>query len=115
MKPGEGIKVKLDRERTLRFDMNAQVAFEDATGENTLDGAFWKKKMTAKITRALIWACLVHEDPALTIEQVGAFLTQKNFERVTIALNKALIASMPKDNEEDAEEDGGKKEVLPTG
>lgn len=109
MIPGSGIKVKLDKERTLRFDMNAQVLFEDATGENTLDGAFWKKTMTAKTTRALIWACLVHEDKTLTLEQVGAFLTPKNSARVSVALNKALVASMPKGGEEDAEEDGGKK------
>lgn len=109
MNPGEGIKVKLDRERTLRFDMNAQVAFEDATGENTLDPAFWKKRMTAKITRALIWACLVHEDSALTLQQVGAFLTPKNSAKVSDALDKAMVSSMPKASEDGAEEDGGKK------
>ena len=108
MNPGDGIKVALDRERTLRFDMNAQVVFEEATGENTLDGAFWKKKMTAKTTRALIWACLVHEEPALTLEQVGAFLTPKNSAKVSAALNRALVASAP-ELDEDAEEDGGKK------
>lgn len=114
MIPGSGIKIALDKERTLRFDMNAQVAFEEATGENTLDGAFWKKKMTAKNTRALVWACLVHEDPGLTLQHVGAFLTLKSSKEVTLALNKALEAAMP-ESEESEEGDGGKKLLLPTG
>ena len=114
MNPGDGIKVVLDRERTLRFDMNAQVVFEEATGENTLDGAFWKKKMTAKTTRALIWACLVHEDSALTLEQVGALLNPKNSLKVSMALNRALLASAPESGE-DEEGDDGKNALLPTG
>jgi hypothetical protein len=114
MRPGSGIKVKLDKERVLRFDMNAQVVFEDATGENTLDGEFWKKKMTAKTTRALIWACLVHEDRSLTLEQVGAFLTPQNSAKVSVALNRAMVMSAP-ELEEDAEEDDGKNVGLPTG
>lgn len=115
MKPGAGVKIKLDKERELRFDMNAQVMFEDATGENTLDTAFWKKKMTAKTTRALIWACLVHEDPALTLTQVGRMLTPKNSELVSTALNRALTESSPEAEKEDAEEDDGKNASLPTG
>jgi hypothetical protein len=95
--------------------MNAQVVFEDATGENTLDGEFWKKKMTAKTTRALIWACLVHEDPALTIEQVGTLLTLKNSAKVSSAMNRALAYSMPMGEEMGEEEDDGKNADLPTG
>ena len=115
MIPGSGVKVKLDRERTLRFDMNAQVRFEEITGENTLDASFWKKKITAKNTRALIWACLVHEDPSLTVEQVGSYLTPGNSPRVTNALNKAMEASMPESDSEAEEDDGGKNVLLPTG
>lgn len=108
MIPGSGIKIVLDRERTLRFDMNAQVAFEDTTGENTLDSAFWMKPMTAKTTRALVWACLVHDDPALTVTQVGALLTSRNAKSVKAALDQALIASIP-EGDGDTEGDGGKK------
>jgi hypothetical protein len=114
LKPGEGVKVKLDRERTLRFDMNAQVAFEEVTGENTLDGTFLKKKVTAKLTRALMWSCLIHEDPTLTIEQVGALLTPKNAAGLSASLKQALADSVP-EGEGDAEEDDGKNVDLPTG
>lgn len=108
MIPGSGIKVELDKERELRFDMNAQVAFEEATGENTLDGAFWIKPMTAKNTRALVWACLVHEDESLTIKQVGAMLNHQNAKKIGLLLRKALTIAMPSGGGE-VEEDGGKK------
>ena len=72
------------------------------------------KKMTAKTTRALIWACLVHEDSALTLEQVGALLNPKNSLKVSMALNRALLASAPESGE-DEEGDDGKNVLLPTG
>lgn len=108
MKPGEGVEIKLDRKRTLRFDMNAQMAYEKATGENTLEPAFWKRKKNATFIATMAWACLLHEDKTLTLEQVGAMINARNLPRLTIAVMGALTASIPKEGEEAAEEDEGK-------
>lgn len=109
MIPGSGVKIVLDRERTLRFDMNARVEFEEATGENSLEPAFWTKKMTAKNQRALIWACLVHEDPALTLKDVGAMLTPKMHLMAVEKLQQTLNESSAEADPEGEEGDGGKK------
>ena len=96
------VKIDLDKERTLRFDFNAMANYEEATGANAIlmDWA----KATAKQIRALMWACLLHEDPSLTIEQVGGMLHGGNAKMIGKKIMEAIIAASPKrKNEEDDE------------
>lgn len=89
------VKVELDKERTLRFDFNAMARFEEVTGMNSflMD---WKK-INAIQMRALMWACLVHEDPALTLDQVGSMLHSGNSKVIGSKLMEAIVAGSPKD------------------
>jgi len=74
------IPIMLDRERMLRYDMNAYSEFETAAGE-TLFKFFGKyqgvpghlliQTIGVKNVRLLLWAGLIHEDPGLSIAKVG--------------------------------------------
>jgi len=98
------VKIDLDKERTLRFDFNAMASYEEATGANALlmDWA----KASAKQIRALMWACLLHEDSSLTLEQVGGMLHGGNAKIIGKKIMEAILAGSPKAK---AGEDGEKK------
>lgn len=102
------IPIELDRPRHLLLDFNALALIEEKTGKNTLDGATWSN-MTASTMRVFLWACLLHEDPSLTLEQVGKMLTPASIPAVTEAIQKVMAVSMPEGGGE------GPKENLPNG
>ncbi len=91
------VPVQLDKKRNLKFGFNAMVAFEEVTGEKFFDvmGQVTTKKglnMTMGQVRALLWACLLHEDDTLTPESLGDILDD-NFDRfgeITEALGEAV-------------------------
>src|SRR4029453_14019694 len=57
-----------DRERTVKYDLNALCLFEEETGL-PLDQAL--KSMKMKNIGALLGAGLIHKDPFLTIDDIG--------------------------------------------
>lgn len=91
-----GVKITLDKERTLFLDLNAMIAFEEAAGKRFQDASLQKGKMSPRDLRAMLWACLIHEDDALTEKQVGSWITAGNMVEITSKLNEAFEASMPK-------------------
>lgn len=99
-KTNPAVKIMLDKPRTLKFDLNALAAFEDTTGKSFLRGLSLSG-LTTKDLRALIWAGLLHEDPALTLEQVGAMVHAGNLPDIDRQIGIALGVSLP-DTEEDA-------------
>lgn len=108
------VKIELDKERTLRFDFNALSLFEEATGLNALDQSMWQQ-ITARNFCAMLWSALRHEDKNLSLEDVGGMIHPGSIAYITEKITEAYRASAPKGDGEVAEEDGGKKEVLPTG
>jgi hypothetical protein len=52
-------------------------------------------RTTAGELRALIWACLVHEDKDLTIEQVGAMLHWSALESIQKSIIEAQRINSP--------------------
>lgn len=95
-KVNPGVKIALNgKERTLKLDLNAMVAFEEATGKSLMSGTFKSSKMSPKELRAMLWACLIHEDEALTPQQVGSWITVGNLMEVTGKLNEAFEVAMP--------------------
>jgi len=98
------VKIDLDKERTLRFDFNAMAHYEEATGANAL--LMDIKKFTAKQVRALMWACLLHEDSTLTLEQVGEMLHAGNAKMIGKKISETILSGSTKAKEE---EDGEKK------
>jgi len=98
------VAVDLDRERNLRLDMNALCLAEDLTGRNFLESAAWEG-LNLRSVRALLFACLVHEDPALTIETVGARLHLGNLtEMIEKLMSLYRVEGQPEPKEAEAEE-----------
>lgn len=84
--------------RRLRMDLNAMCCFQEVTGKNLFDSevaSSISRGMTPADLRALLWACLVHEDKKLTIEQVGGWIGSDNMLEVAQGLSGAFANSMP--------------------
>ena len=87
------VKVELDRERVLRFDLNAMVDFEEASGKSVREIS---EEMPMRDFRILIWACLVADDPDLTLRDVGAIANSiASFQELKTAITNILAGSMP--------------------
>jgi hypothetical protein len=113
--------IMLDRERRLRFDLNAMVMFEEETGESLFDPGFRIQAVlnSAKGIRSMLWACLqsdMNEKCAqlgshmrqecgspehLTPQQVGAMISLDNMGRITVSLMKSFEVASPEPKESD--------------
>ena len=78
-----------------RAEITGMANFEEATGQSLFDSGLHVGNMTAKALRALLWACLLHDDPSLTLEQVGALVTPENMTRISEELNTAFEVAVP--------------------
>ena len=95
------VKIILDKERMMKFDLNAMAAFEEATGKNLFDGSFQGGNMSSKDLRAMLWACLLHEDDTLTEKQVGSWVTVDNMVGIAAKLSEAFEVAMPESGDEE--------------
>jgi hypothetical protein len=99
------IKIELGgKERTLRFDLNAMAAYEEATGKslfNQKDAGEISGKMSAVTLRALLWAMLLHEEKTIALEDVGGWITTRNMAAVAGNIGEAFNAAMPEPSAED--------------
>jgi hypothetical protein len=85
------VTVMLDRERELVYDLNAICSFEEATGLSVVDAL---RSLTMTNIRALIWAGLLVDDPALTLNQAGALIRFTDIAAVTQSLRDALRSDL---------------------
>ena len=90
------VAINLDKPRTLRLDLNAMCEYEKVTGKSLFDGSFSGVGMTAADMRAMLWACLLGDDPTLTLETVGSLISVDNMTEVASRLNKAFEVAVPK-------------------
>jgi hypothetical protein len=65
----DSIPVTLDKPRNLRLNLYGARKFKEITKIDLLQG-FEISKFTVEEYTAFIWACLIWEDPELTIEAV---------------------------------------------
>ena len=87
-------KVELGgKERTLRVDFNALALIEERTGKSVMNLQDFKTMKSTDI-RSIVWACLVHEEPALTETEVGKMLTMATLPKVLSAFTEAMTRSM---------------------
>lgn len=87
----QGIEIKLDKVRHVRFGTNNLIQAERALGIGIADIALGlQKRPTLELTRAMLWAGLLPEDPALTIEKVGEWVTPKKISTIWPKLVEAL-------------------------
>lgn len=87
-------KVMLDKERTLRLDFNAFGLIEERTGSSVQSLSEKFKEMHAKDIAIVIWAGLVHEDPTLTVTDVGRMLTFHRLGAVMKAFMRCMHIAM---------------------
>jgi hypothetical protein len=89
--------INLDKPRKLLYDLNAMQAYEKITGKSAFDPI---EKVDATVLGAMLWACLIHEDDAITLKDVGKLVTIKNLNYVASKLNKVIEESIQTDSEE---------------
>lgn len=86
------VTIELDgRQRTLKFDLNALCLFEEQAGASVIE-ALQKRSMTH--IRSLLWAGLIHEDPLLTVDDVGK-MEFDNLRDVVLKVVSAFNADQP--------------------
>lgn len=79
------LDVQLDKPRKCVFDFNSICTYEILTGKNCIfDHTVWTRPSAVQV-RALTYATLKSDDPTLTLDKVGEFLTiyPKEIEKVT--------------------------------
>ena len=87
--------ITLDKERHLRLTMFGMKRFAELTGKDILNGIKVDQFTTAD-WGTLIWACLLHEDKTLTVDQVLEMIDVSNLNDVINAATRALTAGFPK-------------------
>ena len=91
-RPVPMVTITLDRERSLRLDLNAIVEFEEAAGKRLAEIG---NHPTPRDIRILLWACLLDEDPDLTIRDVGRMVHPGSIQDITDAIGVAYGGAMP--------------------
>lgn len=92
------VPVQLDKERHLKFDLNAFAELEERYGsvDAALDAL---EKGSIKAIRTIVWAGLLHEEETLTARQVGSWIGLEHLETLSKALNKAMTDALPEKTE----------------
>jgi len=73
MAEGRSVLLQLDRERHLRYDINALADLEQVLGIN-LAQPVGLHQIGLNALRGFLWAGLKHEDPTLTLAGAGTLL-----------------------------------------
>lgn len=80
------VKINLDKERTLFYNLNALVLLE----EQGIDISKLTDGVSMKAVRGIVWAGLQHEDKEITVADVGELITLENFETISTAIGEAF-------------------------
>lgn len=74
------------KERRLSYDLNAVAEIGERLGIRirlgTLGSDLLQQEIPLRALRTLLWAGLIHAEPELTEEEVGAWVTQDNVQEV---------------------------------
>lgn len=97
-----GVKITLDKERNIVFDLNALCELEDKYGDigqalTVLSPQEGMPKM--KDIRYMFYLGLKSEDEELTEERVGKLITLNNIYTVVDVIGKAMSDSLPEPSE----------------
>ena len=95
-----GIKIRLDKERTLYLDLRGMKAYQKVTGKSPLKPESFDLN-NADDLQAMLWACLLHEDKGLKLEDVEPMVDAHNIRIIQMFLIRALHASFPEPDKGD--------------
>lgn len=85
------VPIQLDKPRHLKLSLNAMIKFQEETGKSLKDGTL--EDVTLEDLRALLWACLLHEDKTLTLDEVGEMVDMTTIFLIEASLNAAMEAA----------------------
>jgi hypothetical protein len=85
------------KDRHLCYDFNAIAQAEKLTSINLLAARVNFHDLSAGQMRGLLWAALITEDPAITLEQVGKLIHLGNMRMINLALAETWLQSVPED------------------
>lgn len=90
----DGVKIQLDKERTLLFDLNTLVDMEDEYGDVDLA---MKELSSGKMSsiRKMVFFALRHEDENLTERQAASLIPMNKIGELSEKLTEALQISLP--------------------
>ena len=84
------VTIRLDKERILKFNLNALILAEEITGKKLASLGADTNGFDLAFLRGMLYAGLKHEDSELTLEQVGDLIDMDNMEEVTNKLGEAM-------------------------
>ena len=90
----KAISIKLDKPRTLKFDLNSFAELEDRY--NSMEEAMAAiESGSIKGIRTFLWCGLIHEDEGLTERQVGAMIDISDLAQLSEKITAAIGIAMP--------------------
>jgi hypothetical protein len=98
------IPIMLDKQRHLKFDLNAFAEIEELYGsvDRAMDAL---EKGSIKALRAMLWAGLIHEElddngnPTITPRQVGSLINVADLPMLTEKIGEAMNLDLGEDEE----------------
>lgn len=84
------VTVTLDKERHMKFDLNALILAEKMTGKKMAEFGNEEGGIELDVIRALVYAGLKWEDKELTVETVGENIDLENLGEIADKLGEAL-------------------------
>ncbi|MBT2215832.1 hypothetical protein KK120_08720 [Virgibacillus dakarensis] len=109
----EPVKILLDKERTYILDLNAYFELDmlyEEKGKTYHHIEADLLQMRPYAVRAFIWAGLVHEDPTLTLDDVGKYIDIHNIQEYGRIIYKLILGDKPEaESQEEKNEDIKKK------
>lgn len=84
------VVITLDKERHLKFNLNALILAEEITGKKLSQLGENKEGFDLAFLRGMLYAGLKWEDKELTLEEVGDLIDMENMELVTEKLGDAM-------------------------
>ncbi|MUV39479.1 hypothetical protein JNUCC1_03357 [Lentibacillus sp. JNUCC-1] len=94
----EEVIITLDKERTFRLDLNAyfeiDMLYEDKQKTyHHVEADLLQMRPYA--VRAFLWAGLLHEDPELTLEEVGKHIDIHNIQEYATVIYEIILGDQP--------------------
>ena len=84
------VAITLDQPRALKYDLNAFALLRERHGINLFKPDPERLEDPVAV-RAMLWAGLVHEDPSLTVEQVGSWVDLSNVRQISDKVADAML------------------------
>jgi len=110
--PTNSIPIELGgQRRSLRFDFNALCALEEESDISILEIGKTLEAGSFKIStiRTILRAGLLHDNPKLTLHEVGAMIDLASLPTIMEAVTEAITAAFPDDKGGDLKNEKGSK------